>query len=63
MTDRERLEAVAKGYHRLCELTAEKHKLTAQAIRACIGQLSSRDAKRRCDAVKYLGELADLLEG
>lgn len=63
MTDRETLEAVAKGYHRLCELTAEKHKLTAKMIRACIHQLSSPSAKTRCEAIKAMGELADLLEG
>jgi hypothetical protein len=42
---------------------AKSRKLIAQMMRACIKQLSSRDAKTRCEAIKAMGELADLLEG
>lgn len=39
MTDREKLEAVAKGYHKLMVLEAKRRALIAEMIRACLSRI------------------------
>lgn len=62
MTDRETLEAVAKGYHDLVELQAKQKAVTAEMLRACIARLNSPDSRKRREAITGLTQLADTLD-
>jgi hypothetical protein len=62
MTDRETLEAVAKGYHDLVELQRKQKVTTALMLRACVAQLNSPDSRKRREAITSLTQLADLLD-
>lgn len=63
MTEREILEALAKGYHDLHDLQQRQKATTALALRACIARLQSPNSKLRREAIDGLTALADLLEG
>lgn len=62
MTDRETLEAVAKGYHDLVELQRKQKVTTALMLRACVAHLNSPDSRKRREAITSLTQLADLLD-
>lgn len=62
MTDRETLEAVAKGYHDLVALQQKQKVTTALMLRACITRLQSPNSKLRREAIDGLIQLAELLE-
>lgn len=61
MTDRETLEAVAKGYHDLNALHQQQRQTTALLLRACIARLNSPDSRKRREAITGLTQLADVL--
>lgn len=63
MTDRETLEAVAKGYHDHIALLAQQRETTAKLLRTCIARLKSPDSRKRKEAIEGLTQLAELLEG
>lgn len=62
MTDRETLEAVAKGYHDLVALMDKQKAVTAEMLRACIVRLNSPDSRKRREAITGLTQLADMLD-
>lgn len=62
MTDRETLEAVAKGFTDLEKLRAQQRETTAKMIRACVARLRSPDSRKRAEAIKALDDLATMLE-
>ena len=61
-TDRETLEAVAKGYHDLIALQHKQRETTALMLRTCIARLKSPDSRKRREAIDGLTQLAEMLE-
>lgn len=61
-TDRENLEAVAKGYHDLEALRRQQRETTATLIRACVARLNTNTRQARVEAMTALTSLADMLE-
>lgn len=63
MTDREKLEAVAKVYTDLEALRKKQRETTALMIRTCVAHMKSTDSRKRAEAMASLLTLADMLEG
>ena len=61
-TDRENLEEVARLYREYASLMNRQRATTVEMLRGCIARLKSPDSRKRAEAVKALGDLADLLE-
>lgn len=61
-SDRETLEAVAKGYHDLAALQVKQRETTALMIRACVARLKSPDSRKRKEAIEGLEQLAAMME-
>lgn len=62
MTDRETLEAVAKGYNELMELQEKQRATLAQALRAISARVQSRNINHRVEAIAALDNLVTMLE-
>lgn len=62
MTDREKLEVVAKNYRELQALERTRRQTQAVMIRACIKQLRKPQASEREKALVALAQLAEMLE-
>lgn len=62
MTDRETLEAVAKGYHEIMALQDQQRVTTAKMIRVCVAHTLSNDRTKRQEGQTALIQLADMLD-
>lgn len=62
MTDRERLEAITKGYIKLMALVKEQNLLEVKLIRDCVVRLQSPNSIKRREAINGLIKLADMME-
>ena len=61
-SDRETLEAVAKGYNELLDIQRRQRATMAKMIRACLHRLKSNRTSERKEATDGLSALADMLE-
>ncbi len=63
MSDRAKLEQLAKLTRNHIDLLDKQKQTTARMVRACVIRLQSPDSRKRKEAIKALTDLADLLEG
>lgn len=62
LSNRERLVAVAKGYHELAALQKKQRETTALMLRVCIARIKSPDSRKRKEGIDGLTGLAEMLE-
>lgn len=62
MTDRAKLEQLAKLTRDQLAVMKEQRGTIAVMIRACVPRLKSPDSRKRAEAIKALDDLASLLE-
>ena len=62
MTDRETLEAVAKGCNELTVLRMQQLATIGKVLRACVAQLKSPDSRKRKEVISALETLAEMME-
>ena len=63
MTDNEKIAKLAVNIADLQKLQNERITLIATMVRGCLARLKSNSLAARKEAIKALGDLADLLEG
>lgn len=63
MSDRAKLEQLAKLTRNHIDLLDKQKQTTARMVRTCVIRLQSPDSRKRKEAIKALTDLADLLEG
>lgn len=62
MTDRAKLEQLAKLTRDHLAVMKEQRDTVAVMIRACVARLKSPNSRKRAEAIKALDDLASLLE-
>lgn len=62
LSDRQRLEQVAQGYHDLMAIMAKQRTTSADLIRLCVTRLQSPDSRKRKEAIRALEDLATMME-